>query len=160
VSALHEPDTPAIRAARAAGVVFRLHCYPPETPDSLTAARLIGVEPERILKTLIAEIDRERLVIAALPVTARLNHGALAAAVDGTRSKLAPAALAEQVTGYRLRSISPLGLPMLLPIVCEAGICDYGSVFVSVGLPGYELELTPADLVRATGALTARIASG
>lgn len=155
---VEEPNTPAIRAARSAGIAYRLHAYPPETPDSLTAAQLIGVEPARILKTLVAEIDRERLVVAVLPVTARLEHAALAASLDGERAKLAPAELAEQVTGYKLRSISPLGLLMPLQVVLDERIREHPTVFVSIGLPGYELELTPAALVQVTAATTVRIA--
>lgn len=157
---MEQPNTAAIRAARAAGIAYRLHAYPPETPDSLTAAALIGVEPARILKTLVAELDRARLVVAVLPVTARLEHAALAAALSAERAKLAPAEVAERVTGYKLRSISPLGLLRPLPVVLDERICEHATVFVSIGLPGFELELTPSALALVTAAVIVRIAGG
>ena len=62
--------TPAIRAAEAAQIRFVLHRYPHDSKAEsfgLEAAEKLGVAPERVFKTLVAEVDGKRLVVAMVP---------------------------------------------------------------------------------------------
>ena len=82
------PTTPATLAPEAAGLPFRAHPYhhDPDTESfGLEAAAVLGVEPERVFKTLMADVDGE-LVVGIVPVTARLQLKALAAAVGAKRA--------------------------------------------------------------------------
>lgn len=120
------------------------------------AAAALGVEPARVFKTLLAEVDGA-LVVGIVPVSGRLDLKALAAALGGRRASMADPALAERRTGYVVGGISPLGQRTRLRTVLDISALQYEAVLVSGGRRGLDIELSPSDLVRATEASTARI---
>jgi Cys-tRNA(Pro)/Cys-tRNA(Cys) deacylase len=153
-------STPATVALRAAGIPFSERAYahdPGVTDYGREAAEALGVEPDRVFKTLLADVDG-RLVVGIVPVTGKLDLKALAAAVGGKKATMADAALAERRTGYVVGGISPIGQKTPHPTVLDESAELWDTVFVSGGRRGFDLELTPADLVRATGAILADIA--
>jgi Cys-tRNA(Pro)/Cys-tRNA(Cys) deacylase len=152
--------TPATVALRAAGVPFTEHAYehdPANTSFGLEAATVLGVDPDRVFKTLLADVDG-RLAVGIVPVTGKLDLKALAAAVGGKRAQMADPQVAERTTGYVVGGISPLGQRRTLPTIIDASVSGLATVYVSAGRRGLQIELTPADLVRLTGARTAGIA--
>jgi Cys-tRNA(Pro)/Cys-tRNA(Cys) deacylase len=156
--------TPATSALTAAGIVFTEHVYshdPGTSNFGLEAAAALAVssavEPDRVFKTLLAEVDG-RLVVGIVPVTGKLDLKALAAAVGGKKAALADAALAERRTGYVVGGISPIGQKTAHPTVIDETVHLWDTVFVSGGRRGLDLELAPDDLVRVTGAAIAAIA--
>lgn len=147
-------------ALRAAGIPFAERSYvhdPAVTDFGREAADALGVEPDRVFKTLLAEVDGS-LVVGIVPVTGKLDLKALAAAVGGKKAEMADAALAERRTGYIVGGISPIGQKTAHPTVLDETAELWDTVFVSGGRRGLDLELAPADLVRATGAILADIA--
>jgi Cys-tRNA(Pro)/Cys-tRNA(Cys) deacylase len=153
--------TPATLALRAAGIPFTEHGYahdPANTNYGLEAASALGLDPERVFKTLLAEVDGA-LVVGIVPVTGRLDLKALAAAVGGKRAAMADPALAQRRTGYVLGGISPIGQKTAHPTVLDETAELWDTVYVSGGRRGLDLELAPADLVRATSAIVAAIAA-
>ena len=64
---------------------------------------------------------------------------------------------AERATGYVAGGISPVGQRKRLRVVIDASALGFGTVFCSAGRRGLEIELAPADLVRAAGATVAAI---
>lgn len=121
------------------------------------AADALGVEPDRVFKTLLADVDG-RLVVGIVPVTGKLDLKALAAAVAGKKAVMADAALAERRTGYIVGGISPIGQKTAHETVLDETAELWDTVFVSGGRRGLDLELAPADLIRATSAVVADIA--
>jgi len=93
-----------------------------------------------------------------VPVTGKLDLKALAVAVGGKKAAMADPAVAERKTGYVVGGISPIGQKTAHPTVLDETAELWDSVFVSGGRRGLDLELAPADLVRATSALVADIA--
>ncbi len=154
-------QTPATAALRGAGIAFSVHEYAHD-PRSVRygdeAAAALHVEPAVLFKTLVATADG-RLVVAMVPVSATLDLRALAAAVGGKRAVLADPADATRSTGYVLGGISPLGQRRRLPSVLDESALAHPRVFVSAGRRGLQISLDPADLQRATAAVTAAIAS-
>jgi len=123
------------------------------------AAELLGLDPARVFKTLVAEVDGA-LTVGVVPVSATLDLKALAAAVGGKRARMADVAAAERATGYVAGGISPLGQRTRLPVVLDASAGGFETIFCSAGRRGLEVELAPADLARLTGARMAPIAAG
>jgi Cys-tRNA(Pro)/Cys-tRNA(Cys) deacylase len=123
----------------------------------LEAAAVLGVDPARLFKTLVALVDG-RPVVAIVPVGGTLDLKALAAALGGHRADLADPVEAERATGYVIGGISPLGLRRRLPAVLDASATAHATILVSAGRRGLQLELAPADLARAAGANVAPIA--
>ncbi|MEU0663415.1 Cys-tRNA(Pro) deacylase [Streptomyces lavendulocolor] len=151
--------TPATVALTAAGTPFTLHAYDhdPASPSyGEEAAEALGVPAERVFKTLVADVDGE-LTVAVVPVAGQLDLKALAAAVGGKRAAMADPAAAERTTGYVRGGISPLGQRKRLRTVLDASASEHGTVCVSAGRRGLEVELAPADLAALTGAVLAPI---
>ena len=126
-------------------------------PGARTPPPPSAVDPARIHKTLIVEVDG-RLAVAVVPVAAELDLKALAAALGGRRAALADPAAAERATGYVRGGISPLGQRRRLPTVLDAAALDLATVYVSAGRRGLQVELAPAALARLIGARPASIA--
>ncbi|WP_407553613.1 Cys-tRNA(Pro) deacylase [Streptomyces sp. Pv4-95] len=154
--------TPATVALTASGVPFTVHSYAhdPAAPSyGEEAATALGVAPDQVFKTLLAEVDGA-LTVAVVPVSGSLDLKSLAAAVGGKRAVMADPAAAERSTGYVLGGISPLGQRKRLPTVLDASAEGRRTICVSAGRRGLEVELSPADLAALTGARIARIARG
>jgi Cys-tRNA(Pro)/Cys-tRNA(Cys) deacylase len=151
--------TPATVLLTAQRVAHTLHPYDvsPDAPDyGALVARALGVAPERVFKTLIAEVDG-RLVVAVVPVTGDLDLKALAQAAGGKRAALADRSAAERSSGYVRGGISPLGQRKRLPTVVDESAAALDQVLVSAGRRGLQVALAPADLIRLTDAITAVI---
>lgn len=152
--------TPAVDAAKAAGCVFELLSYEPDPRApayGVEAAKILGLDPASVFKTLVAKVDG-RLVVGVVPVALHLDLKALAAASGGRKAEMAPPAEAERATSYVVGGISPLGQKRRLPAVIDESVLLLATVHVSAGRRGLEIALAPADLVRLAGATVAAIA--
>jgi Cys-tRNA(Pro)/Cys-tRNA(Cys) deacylase len=147
--------TPALLVLQNAGVAHVAHPYEHDPASTvgygLEAAAVLGVSPDRVFKTLVADVDGA-LVCAIVPVESQLDLKALAKAVGGKRAAMADAARAERATGYVVGGISPLGQRQSLVTVLDRTAHEHRTIFVSGGRRGLDVELAPADLVRLTDA--------
>ncbi len=154
--------TPAVQALQRSGVAHTLHPYEhdPRTESyGVEAAEVLGVDPARVFKTLLADADG-RLVVAVVPVSGRLDLKALARAVGARRAAMADPVAAQRATGYVVGGISPLGQKRTHPTVVDSSALDHETVLVSAGRRGLDVELAPGDLVSLTSATTAAIGAG
>jgi Cys-tRNA(Pro)/Cys-tRNA(Cys) deacylase len=155
--------TPAVRALERARVPFSLHEYDPASTGSdahgygAVAVAALGADPAQVFKTLVVRVDGA-LTVAVVPVSGQLDLKALASATGGRKAAMADPADAERATGYVRGGISPLGQRKQLPTVVDDSALGFGTVLVSAGRRGLQVELPPADLVRLTRARTAAIA--
>jgi Cys-tRNA(Pro)/Cys-tRNA(Cys) deacylase len=147
--------TPAVEAARRAGIPFELHEYSRaehgEGSYAVAVAHELGVEPARLFKTLVASIDDE-LRVFVLPADRQLDLRRL-----GKRAVLAERTKAERATGYVAGGISPLGQRRALPTTIDESALAFETILVSAGRRGLQIELDPRDLARALVAETQRI---
>jgi len=151
--------TPATALLTGAKIGHTLHPYEvhPDSPNyGAQVAAALGVAPERLFKTLIAEVDGG-LTVAVVPVTGDLDLKALAQAAGGKRAALADRAAAERSSGYVRGGISPLGQRRKLPTVIDDSAAALPEMYVSAGRRGLQVSLHPGDLVRLTDALLAPI---
>lgn len=151
--------TPATVALGAAGIAYEVRAYehdPRAASYGLEAAEALGVDPARVFKTLLASLDG-RLVVGIVPVSGQLDLKALARALGGSKAVMAEVAAAERATGYVAGGISPIGQKRAHPTVLDASALEHGTILVSGGRRGFDLELAPHDLVAVTGAVTATI---
>lgn len=152
--------TPAIAALTAAGAAFTTHAYehdPAHPSYGEEAAQALGLSPAQVFKTLVADVDGV-LTVAVVPVSGSLDLKALATAVGGKRAAMADPAAAERTTGYVRGGISPLGQRRRLRTVLDASASGHGTICVSAGRRGLEVELSPSALASLTGAVLAPIA--
>ena len=152
--------TPATAALTAAGIRFLPHSYdhdPTNTNYGTEAASALGLDPEQVFKTLLADVDGA-LVVAIVPVTGMLDLRALARAVGGKKAVMADPAVAQRKTGYIVGGISPVGQKTPHTTVLDETAELYPSIFVSGGRRGFDIELAPADLLSITNGQIAAIA--
>ncbi len=150
--------TPAVNAARKAGIPFTLHEYehdPNAQSYGLEAAEKLGFDPARVFKTLIIELDGGTLAVGILPVNAMLNMKQAARALKAKRAALAERQAAERATGYIMGGISPLGQKKRLAVALDDSALGFETIYVSGGRRGLDMELSPLDLQRLTNAVTA-----
>lgn len=157
-----KPDaggTPATVALLHAGIRFTSHHYAHDAAVAgygLEAADKLGLDPDRVFKTLLADADGT-LVVAVVPVSGQLDLKALAATVGAKKAVMADPVLAQRKTGYVVGGISPIGQKARHPTVLDETIELFDTVFVSGGRRGFDIELSPADLITITGATVAAI---
>ena len=154
--------TPAIVTLDAAGVAYRLHEFaaePTKRGFGHAAAVALGVELERVFKTLIATVDDHNHVVAIVPVSGQLSLKELAAAVHGKRAEMCPPETAERLTGYVVGGISPFGQKRSLPVAIDDTCVLFNTIFVSGGRRGLDIEVAPDELIALLGAVTAPIGS-
>ncbi|MDQ0259972.1 Cys-tRNA(Pro) deacylase [Sinomonas atrocyanea] len=160
------PGTPATKALEAAGVAYTARAYshdPAVSSYGAEAAEALGVDPGRVFKTLMVDVATaggNTLCVAVVPVTGSLDLKAAAAAFGAKKAAMADPAAAERRTGYVRGGISPLGQRQPSPTAVDSSALDHPTVLVSGGRRGFDIELSPADLVRLTGAVVTRLRSG
>ena len=142
--------TPAVEAAKRAGIAFELHEYEGvEVGDgdyATAVAAALDRPPGQLFKTLVAKVDGE-LAVFIIPADQQLDLRAV-----GKRAELAAKAEAERATGYVVGGISPLGQRKRLPATVDASVYEWETVLVSAGRRGLQIELAPSDLIALTGA--------
>lgn len=152
--------TPATVALAAAGIRFTPHAYEHDAANTnfgLEAASALGLDPEQVFKTLLADVDGT-LTVAIVPVTGKLDLKALAAAVGGKKAEMADPRVAERKTGYVVGGISPIGQKTRHTTVLDETAELFDTIYVSGGRRGFDIELAPADLLAVTGGFVAAIA--
>ena len=152
--------TPATAVLAAAGVSYTAHAYrhdPAAGSYGLEAAAALNRDPAQVFKTLMAQVG-SILVVAVVPVSGSLDLKALAAALGHKKAAMADPQAAQRRTGYVLGGISPLGQRQPSPTVVDVSALGFATILVSGGRRGFDIELSPTELVRLTGATTAPIA--
>lgn len=151
--------TPAINAAKKAKITIVVREYehdPACTSYGLEAAAKLGVDPGRVFKTLVADLGGE-LVVAVIPVQGLLGLKQLAKAAGAKKAAMADKSLVERSTGYVLGGVSPLGQKKRLRTFIDSSAQSHPTILVSGGRRGLDIELTPTDLARMTGASFAQL---
>lgn len=154
--------TPAVKALERAKIAFELHEYahdPRAESYGLEAAEALEIDPASVYKTLLAQLDGKELVVAIVPVSNTLNLKSLAKAARAKRAVMANAGDAQRSSGYVVGGISPFGQKKRLRTFIDDGVLGLSRVHVSGGRRGLEIEIAPADLIAATRATAARIAT-
>ncbi|MGA8851475.1 MAG: Cys-tRNA(Pro) deacylase [Aeromicrobium sp.] len=151
--------TPAYAALARADVRFTPHAYqhdPRAASFGTEAADALGVEPRRVFKTLLVDLDGS-LVVGVVPVSGSLDLKAVASALGGKRAQMANPQAAQRATGYVIGGISPFGQRHHHRTVVDASAEQHPTVFVSAGRRGLEVEVTPQVLLSMTGAVVASV---
>ena len=152
--------TPAINAAKKAKISYTVHEYdhdPAAESYGREAAEKLGVDPDRVFKTLVVDAGGE-LCVAVVPVMRQLDLKLMAKATGAKKAAMADVKAVERTTGYVVGGVSPLGQKKRLTTVIDASARDAATIFVSGGRRGLDIELSPADLASLTRARFAPVA--
>lgn len=152
-------STPATLALEKAGVAFQLHEYdydPNAARIGMQAAEALGIEPARLLKTLMAKAG-DTVVCVLAPSDREVNLKKLAAAAKAKSAAMLGAAEAERITGYHVGGISPFGQKKRVPVYIEQSALSFERIVMNGGRRGLQVELSPADAVRVLSATAMEI---
>jgi Cys-tRNA(Pro)/Cys-tRNA(Cys) deacylase len=153
--------TPATTALDRLGIVYELVSYdydPGAARVGMQAAESLGVPPDRVLKTLMVEVDGKP-VCALLASDRELVMKRVAAAAGGKAAAMMKPADAERLTGYRVGGVSAFGQKRKVRTLVDASALGHESVFVNGGQRGLQAKLSPGDLVSALQATVAEISA-
>ncbi len=153
------PATVALKRARVAFDILEYEHDPNAASYGEEAADALGLNPERVFKTLLVSLagHKNPLAVAVVPVTHQLNLKAIARALGAKKATMADVAIAEKTTGYVVGGISPIGQKKALPTVIDSSAEEFDVIHVSAGRRGLEVALSPTDLARLTRAMFAPI---
>ena len=153
------PTTQATLALDHAGVSYTRHTYdhdPSAASFGLEAAALLGVDPQRVFKTLLVDTG-PGLAVGIVPVAGQLDLKAIASALGVKGVTMADPFAAQRSSGYVVGGISPIGQKRALPTVLDDTAYGFETVLVSGGRRGFDIELSPTDLASITRAVRAPI---
>jgi len=142
--------TPATVALEKAGAAFTLHEYdydPDADSIGMQAAAALGVDPARLLKTLMAKAGNTIVCVLA-PSDKEVSLKKLAAAAGAKDAAMLKPAEAERFTGYRVGGISPFGQKKRANVFIEEAAMKHASVIFNGGRRGLQIELPPGELMR------------
>jgi Cys-tRNA(Pro)/Cys-tRNA(Cys) deacylase len=138
-------STRATQALSKLGVAFTLHSYdydPDADSIGLQAAEALGIAPQRMLKTLMAEVDGKPVCVV-VPSDREVSMKKLAAAFRGKSARMMRPADAERITGYHVGGISPFGQKKRVRTAMEQSALTQASVFLNGGQRGLQIEIAP-----------------
>lgn len=141
--------TPAITLAKQRKLNYQIHEYqhePSAEAYGLEASEKLGLPCKRVFKTLVVSDDKDKLVVAILPVDKKLNLKKVAKAIGSKKAQMADPKIVERTTGYVLGGVSPLGQKKRLTTVIHQSAESQATIYVSAGKRGLEIELPPQQL--------------
>lgn len=145
-------------AARVLGLHPEPRRFPEGTKTAADAARAIGCGVGQIVKSLVFMADD----VAVLALTAgsnRVDEAKLAAAAGAHVARRATPEEARSATGFAVGGTPPFGHPNRLRAFCDEDLLAYDEVWAAAGTPDSVFPLTPADLVRVSGATVIDLAA-
>ncbi|MBC3413656.1 MULTISPECIES: Cys-tRNA(Pro) deacylase [Pseudomonas] len=145
--------TPALDLLKKARAEHRVHSYehdPKSASYGLEAAEKLGLDPQRVFKTLLASSEKGELLVAVVPVGGTLDLKALAHAAAVKKCEMADPQAAQRATGYLVGGISPLGQKKRLRTFIDSSAQAHDTIHVSAGRRGLEVELAATVLAAHT----------
>lgn len=141
-----EPSSPAVDAASAAGVGFRL-VHHGKVSSAEEAAEKRGIAISQLAKTLVVRVEEDRYVLVLVPGDSGMDYKKLRDHLGVRRLTMPDPDEALEVTGYRRGTITPLGSG--LPAILDRGLLGHAEISLGSGVEGWAIHLDPADLVEA-----------
>lgn len=141
--------TNAARLLDKAGIAYNLIPYEFDENDLAAqhVAESLGQDIERVFKTLVLHGDRTGYVVCVIPGNCEVNLKALAKASGNKKVEMIPMKDLLGVTGYIRGGCSPVGMKKRFPTFFHSTVNDFNTIFVSAGVRGLQIEISPSDLI-------------
>ena len=141
-------------SARRLGVEPRVQRFPEGTKTAQAAAQAIGCDVAQIVKSLVFMAD-EQPVLAFTSGANRVDLGRLADTAGAEKVRRATPEEARLATGFAVGGTPPFGHPTRLRAWADPLLLEFDRIWAAAGTPDSVFPLTPAELLRSTGASTA-----
>lgn len=120
--------------------------------DAVSVACKIGVEEERVFKTLVTTGNKGGIYVFVIPGNCELDLKKAAQTVGDKSITMIKAKELLPLTGYIHGGCSPIGMKKEFPIYVEEMAQPYDYIVISAGKVGLQVSITPHDLLLLTGA--------
>lgn len=140
-------------------ISYNAYEYPhgKEALEGNEVAKLMGQNPDKVFKTLVAKGKSGAYYVYDIPVNCQLDLKKSAKAVGEKNIEMVAVKDLLKVAGYMRGSVSPVGMKSRFTTVFHSSVNDFDTVYISGGKLGYQVEVAPEDLLNFLGAGTADI---
>jgi Cys-tRNA(Pro)/Cys-tRNA(Cys) deacylase len=114
--------------------------------DAVSVANKINAPHEQVFKTLVASGDKTGVVVFVIPGNAELNLKKAATASGNKRIEMIKVKDLLSLTGYIRGGCSPIGMTKKYTTFIEETSQLYDKIYVSSGIRGMQMLISPADL--------------
>ena len=143
------PVTAAVRQLRTEKVTFSDHLYTYEDKGGTAASsRELGLDEHAVIKTLVMEDERTRLLIVLMHGDLQVSTKELARLIGVKQVSPCSAEVAQKQSGYQFGGTSPFGTRHQMPVYMEASIATLPKIYINGGKRGYLVGMLPSELVR------------
>ncbi len=155
-----EEKTNVMRILEQKGIPYTPHTYQHEegvAVDGVTVARSLGQDPEQVFKTLVARGASKAIYVFCIPVAENLDLKKAARAVGEKSMEMIHVKEINALTGYVRGGCSPVGMKKEYPTVFHETAEIVDTIMVSAGKIGYQVELSPSNLIGLVGGILADV---
>lgn len=141
--------TNVMRVLDKAGIQYSAHTYDPDpTKSGEEIASILGEDPEKVFKTLVIRGKSGQYYVFVVPVRSELDLKKAAAAAGEKSVAMIKQKELLPLTGYVHGGCSPVGMKKAFPTFIHETALQNDHIFVSAGKVGYQIELSPEDLIK------------
>ena len=153
--------TNAARLLDKAGIGYNLIPYDFDENDLAVqhVAECLNQPIERVFKTLVLHGDKTGHIVCVVPGNSEVDLKALAKVSGNKKVEMIAMKDLLAVTGYIRGGCYPIGMKKKFPTFFHSTITDFETVYVSAGVRGLQVEISPSGLVGYTGGIVAEVAS-
>ena len=152
--------TNAARLLDKAGIAYNLIPYEYDENDLAAqhVADSLGQDIAKVFKTLVLYGDRTGYIVCVIPGDKEVDLKALAKVSGNKKVEMIPMKDLLNVTGYIRGGCSPVGMKKRFPTYFHTTASNYVTIYVSAGVRGLQVEISPLDLISYTHAEIADVA--
>ena len=153
-----EEKTNVMRFLDGKKIAYESHSYEPDaTMSGEEIAGILGEDPKKVFKTLVTQAKSGAYYVFVVPVEEELDLKKAAKACGEKAIGMIKQKELLPLTGYVHGGCSPVGMKKQFPTFIHETAIGFDRIFVSGGKVGFQIELTPSDLIAVTGCKTADI---
>ena len=146
-----EEKTNVMRVLDGKKIPYESHTYEPDaTMSGEQIAGILGEDPSHVLKTLVTQAKSGAYYVFVVPVVEELDLKKAAKAAGEKAISMIKQKDLLPLTGYIHGGCSPIGMKKAFPTFIHETAAGFDKVFVSAGKVGFQVELSPNDLISIT----------
>lgn len=107
----------------------------------------LGQGIAKVFKTLVLHGDKTGHIVAVIPGNMEVDLKALAKVSGNKKVEMIAMKDLLQVTGYIRGGCSPIGMKKRFPTYFHTTALDQDVIYVSAGVRGLQIEISPQDLI-------------
>ncbi len=153
--------TNAVRLLDKAKIPYNLIPYEFDENDLAAqhVADSLGQDIATVFKTLVLHGDKVGYIVCVIPGNMEVDLKALAKVSGNKKVEMIPMKDLLQVTGYIRGGCSPIGMKKRFPTYFHSTAADHEKIYVSAGVRGIQIGISPKELIRFVGGVVAEVAS-